>query len=138
MPYASEFHQAALAFDDEAIEADGLHAPMSGALGPDVLTGGALTADVSALVNLAGLDNATNAGSLRELAEECRRRALLVESAAENYRLWNRAMTRHDISLSSWRADYQRWSDDPDAHAYPGSAPTAPPRPVPPHNWIEF
>lgn len=138
MPFAADFRAAAVVLDDEAATTDGLPATLAGAVGPDVLIGGALTADTNALVDTTGLDCTTDAETLRDLAVECRRRAEVCDDAAAALEAWGTAMWRHENAMSTWRADYRNWERDGQAFDHPGTAPSAPTRPTPPFDWVEI
>ncbi len=137
MPFAAEFRSAAGTFDVEADEVEGLHVPMDAALSPDVLTGGALTADTNSLVDDAQLDGTSDATVLRDLAEECRRRAEICDQALADFQAYQAALSQHDREVTSWRADNRRHQADPDAPP-PGRFPSRPRAPQPAHSWVEF
>ncbi len=135
MPYASEFRAAARVFDEEADAIVGVSATLPGLIGPDVLQGGRLTAEVEALVDDAVLDAAADAEALRTLAEECRWRAEqcdLAEAAFADYRAaladWNRAEAR-------WRVDHANAAE---AGGVLPPPPSAPSQPRIPYDWVEY
>jgi len=75
MPTEGEFEQARVRFNNAAEEATRIIVPVRAANGPDVLTGGRLTADIDAFIDTTGNELNSVAEELRTLAEECARRA---------------------------------------------------------------
>lgn len=137
MPTAEEFRAAADIFSDQADAIEDLPASLRARMGPDVLQGGVLTADVETLLDDAATDTAIDVATLGELAEECRWRAEQCDLAEARYDRYVADLAAHERALAQWRVDNPpSWEDE---LLQPMTLPpVAPVRPTPPHDWIEF
>lgn len=135
MPYASEFRAAAQVFDAEADTIVEVSASLPRLIGPDVLQGGRLTADVEALVDDAVLDATSDAEALRSLADECRWRAEQCDAAEAAYAQYQSAMSAWSVAESQWRVDHAAMAE---AGEFLPPPPAAPTRPTIPYDWIEY
>ncbi len=137
MPTESEFLAAAGIFDAEASTASGLVAPAEGASGPEVLTGGQLTADLHTLLGAEAIGCTSDSTSLTDLAEECRRRAEATAEARRAQQAYDAAMGRHRTNMSDWRAD--RNAAEAAGEPLPTTPqPRAPSRPPTPPPWADI
>lgn len=137
MPTESTFRDAALALDQIALGADELLRPTRAASGPDVLSGGAFTADVDRLLDRTEATAAQVASTCRDAADECRRRADACHAYWQQVHRWEVADERYARQLQEWQGRQRARVDDPLANPAVGPRPTSPgPRPVPAYGWI--
>lgn len=137
MPTESTFRDAALALDQIALGADELLLPTRAALGPDVLQGGAFTADVQRLVERTAATAQQVAAACRDAATECRRRADACHAYWQEVARWETADERYGRLLRAWEGRQRAHLDDQIANPPAGPRPTSPgPRPQPPYGWI--
>lgn len=139
MPTEAEFEQARARFENAAEDVEQLIVPVRRANGPDVLTGGRLTADIDAFIDTTGDEFAAMAGELRELATESARRAeearqalAALQAYAEDYQAYRQADAEYrQQARTSAAADGTVAVDL-------GPRPTPPTRPPDPPSYIDL
>jgi hypothetical protein len=135
MPTAAEFDLWAWGLNDQADELTGLSAPVVGMASPEAIVGGMAAVTVDVAVRAAQANSLAAAGLLRQLADECTRRA-------EVCRQYEAAMLEYEQRSSAYSAalaDYVQAVESAEASGggYPGSPPWPPSEPVRPYAWVE-
>ena len=124
MPTAGEFEQSAVELDRAAEDTDSLVGGARDLFGPTVLSGGELTRLVETTIDVAERTTQSSAIELRDLAAECRARAVTCRRYAADVAIYN------DL-VETW---HDERNDLP-----PGEAPPRrPTRPLPPASWVEI
>ncbi len=137
MPTEAEFEQAEARFRAAAEEAEDTIRPVRQATGPDVLTGGKLTGQVSSFVGRTGSDLRSIASELRSLARECAARAQQCRQAAADLAAYQQAMGRYRTDLAAHGRQVDAAAADPSL-APVGDPPTAPSAPPTPPSYVEL
>ena len=119
MPTATAFDAAARTFDGVADELALLMASTPSHFGPDTLAGGTLTLLTELTISTVDTTAARAAKSLRALADECRRRAVVCRS--------------FEADLAAYRRE-QRDYEASDPSLAPSGPPTRPTRPA---VWVD-
>lgn len=137
MPTEGEFLRAAALLDEAAAATRALMDPVASAMGPDVFSGGRLTASVKAAIDRGEGDSRALAGEMNDLAGECQSRARAVAAAAAEAAAYRAAVARHQTDAAAYQADLAANDADPSL-PHPGNAPRAPKPPATPPPWAEF
>ncbi len=137
MPTAEQFEQAKVRFFVLADDTEELLRPTRRAIGPDVLKGGKLTADVNGFIDATGGILDSIAESLRELARECRKRAEECRQAAAARDAFLAASAEYDTAMVEHGERSAAYAADATA-GNPGPAPTAPTPPPKPPPYVDI
>lgn len=127
MPTVGDFTRAAALLEDAGAQARTLISPVRAAMGPEVLTGGALSRSTDSTIAARTGDAHAVAAELFRLATECRLRAAAVATAAAEAAAYADAMVQYDARRELHVRSPQAWSAP-----RPPSAPPAPP------SWADF
>jgi len=135
MPTALDYEVYAIELSGQADELTGSTAQLVGLASPEAIAGGLAAVTVDVAVRAAQANTLTAAGLLRELADECTRRAQICAEYAA-------AMVAYEQRQAAYRsamADYVEAVELAEASGggYPGSPPWPPSEPQPPYPWVE-
>jgi hypothetical protein len=136
MPTAAEFRDAAQTFDQARQEASTMLQPIVSTYGPDVITGGVLTAALTRAFELDDRDVATVVAECSRLDVECRWRATQCDLYTEQLAIFRRLGHEYDAARARFDIAMERHNTDPDLYPRPGWAPTPPRAPVKRYDWI--
>jgi hypothetical protein len=135
MPTAAEYDEWGRWFSARGDEMSGLLVPALAADSPEVVTGGSLAVSVDVAIRASAANALTAAGQLRELADECARRAQVCRD-------YDSAMHEYEGRVAEYRSALgefvQRVEEAETAGGgYPGSPPWPPSEPARPEPWVE-
>ncbi len=143
MPTETEFEQARARFEAAAEETDQVLVPVRRANGPEVLTGGRLTADIDDFIDTTGAELDGVATELRQLAtvcatraEECRQAEAALTAYLNDLEEYRRAEAEH--RQEELAGTGQQPGGGASSPVDRGPAPTPPQKPPTPPDYVEF
>jgi hypothetical protein len=134
MPTAAEYDIWTLRLGALADELTGVTAPVAGSASAEAISGGLTAVTVDVAVRAAQANSLAAAGLLRELADECTRRAGICADYAAAMEEYGRRSEAYQAALVS----YLEAAEAAEAGgSHPGSPPLAPSEPLRPYGWVE-
>jgi hypothetical protein len=130
MPTAAEYDEWGRWFSARGDEMSGLLVSALNDDLVDVVTGGSLAVSVDVAIRASATNAFTAAGQLRELADECARRAQVCRD-------YDSAMHEYEGRMAAYRSAMDTYVRLADEGFVAGSQPSAPAMPMRPEAWVE-
>jgi hypothetical protein len=136
MPTADEFRDAAQTLRAARTQTSTLLYPITNTYGPDVITGGVLTAALERALDMADDDVNHVMSECARLADECEWRAIQCDQFAAAMKQWRHLSAVYDASVARYHLAVERHNAHPDINPAP-TYPTNPPSiPRKRYDWI--
>jgi len=135
VPTAAEYDLWAWRLGGLADELTGLTGPLVGLASPKAIAGGLVAVTVDVGVRAAQANSLAAAGMLRELSEECSRRAVVCAEYATAMEQYEAARASYQSAMASYLERVE--SAEAGEGSAPRSCPWPPSEPVRPADWVE-